>query len=452
MSDRHVDLDLEREVLGWLLWTGDLASLRGAGVTTTTFFRRTHQWIWAAAEAVEAESGVPSSSTVGAVLRARGQWEEVGGAYLLRLSDGAVAGAMGWQVTRLLQLAQAREAERALAAMRASLADPDTLVDGTLDTHLDLLTGIVGRRATASVLTPAAQWLALVTEAQRDTSRRVTLGLPAIDAVIGGIRPGEVCGLMARPGTGKTVTVCHVVTGLAKAGRSVCVFSLEMPGAQIIAKLAGMAYGEREGRVWASAREGWRSATDWAALMPHLVVVDTPSLSVADMQATIRALPTPPELVVIDYLGMIGGDTKLTTYDRVSKQARELKDLAKRCDTGVLLLIQVSREAGGLYGEKALSLGSARDSGVVEEALDYLLAVRRLDRVPTLTETERAEQENVIWFSLVKNRHGRVPHEEWAYAMDRTDLHLVEQADPVMPASLATANLVDMRSRMGGRR
>jgi replicative DNA helicase len=134
----------------------------------------------------------------------------------------------------------------------------------------------------------------------------------------------------------------------------------------------------------------------------------------------------PLRLVTVDHLGLIGGDRRMSTYDRVSTQARELKELAKRFSVAVHVAIQVNREAGG-DGSKELGLGAARDSGVIEEALDYLVAMRRLDRSQTLSAVERERYRDVLFCKVVKNRHG-APDREIAIRIDPVALSLREDS------------------------
>ena len=171
----------------------------------------------------------------------------------------------------------------------------------------------------------------------------------------------------------------------------------------------------------------------------RFVVIDAPGLDVAAMAGQLRRLQAGPlrgvpiRLVTVDHLGLIGGDRKMSTYDRVSTQARELKELAKRFDLSVLLAVQVNRESGG-DGSKDLHLGSARDSGVVEEAMDYLLGIRRLDRAQSLPAMERVKYRDVLFLKVIKNRHG-APDAETALRFDprtmalREDLSLVPNAN-----------------------
>jgi len=97
---------------------------------------------------------------------------------------------------------------------------------------------------------------------------------------------------------------------------------------------------------------------------------------------------------------------------------------------------------------RELHLGSARDSGVVEEACDYMVALRRLDRSTTLAEAERHRHRDVIFGRVIKHRHGSVMTDEAAYRMDPASLVLRED-----PSARAEATDLERIARgVGGRR
>lgn len=289
-------------------------------------------------------------------------------------------------------------------------------------------------------------------DAEAATGRRVYLMLHALDEQIGGIRRGEVCGLMARPGIGKTLLLCHIAQAVTESAWHVF-FTLEMPAAQIVARLQQRLYGlGRNGREDA-ARAQKLDLAQYRAAFAKLLIVETPGLAVWQMAELLEAMRTNGPLkgetlalVTIDHLGLIGGDRKLTTYDRVSVQAREIKELAKRLECAVLLAIQVNREAGG-DGSRELSLGSARDSGVVEEAMDYLIGLRRLDRSVTLPPADRERYRDVLFAKVIKNRHGDISHGEVAYRLYPVGLRLEED-----PRLRADATDIARIAQIGSRR
>jgi replicative DNA helicase len=276
-----------------------------------------------------------------------------------------------------------------------------------------------------------AQLCAMMTEdLEAATGRRVHLSLDAIDEQIGGLRRGEVCGIMARPGLGKTLLLCHVAHAVTAWH---VLFSLEMPAAQIVARLQQRVYGLGRNQREAQSQAGQLDYAAYRAAFQRLLIIETPGLSVSQMGDVIRRMQQPGgplagetlALVTIDHLGLIGGDRRLATYDRVSVQAREIKELAKTCSCSVLLAIQVNRDSGG-DGSKELGLGAARDSGVVEEAMDYLIALRRLDRSLTLSPADRDRYKDVLFAKVVKNRHGDVNGSETAYRLYPVGLRLEE--------------------------
>jgi replicative DNA helicase len=59
------------------------------------------------------------------------------------------------------------------------------------------------------------------------------------------MRAGEVAGLLARPGVGKTIAMCNMayLLGLHNADLGHMFFSLEMPAPQIIERLRRLVYG-----------------------------------------------------------------------------------------------------------------------------------------------------------------------------------------------------------------
>lgn len=440
----HVNLALERQALGHILRFPEGWDLyAAAGLTGGDFFRHAHRLEWEAIAAV-VDAGVRADLvTVGLELTRRGQIDEVGPAYHATLVDNLPrpnAEGAAFVAGELARLSALRAT--ATAIERGDLAAARALVDAA------------ETRATADsrVYDAAGQLQAIRADAARDRAGRLWLGFPTLDNIIAGLRPGEVLGWMARPGIGKTLVLGHIAQHVAETDFGHVFFSLEMPAAQIVDRLASGFYGLPRHIVRERLEAGVLNSAEYTAAFQRFVLVDAPGLDVGTMAAKLRQIQAGPlrgapvRLVTVDHLGLIGGDRRMSTYDRVSTQARELKELAKRFNVAVILAVQVNREAGG-DGSKELHLGSARDSGVVEEAMDYLIAMRRLDRSQTLPKYEREKYTDVLFAKVVKNRHGS-PDKEIAIRIDGRTLRLRE--DPTV--EIAEDDLGRIAAMAGGRR
>lgn len=231
--------------------------------------------------------------------------------------------------------------------------------------------------------------------------RRVWLGYRKLDALLRGLRPGQVCGLMARASVGKTTWAINIV---CRQHAPVLFFSLEMPASEIAARLYAV---DRKVRAQDVEEAFAASINDprvakWSLKYRDLVIVDRAGLSLEDMaeryKRASKDLGKHIPLVVIDYLGLIRGPGA-NSYERTSYVARNLKILAKDTGAAVIVLLQASRAAG--TGAERITLDMARDSGQIEEACDFVLGAWRPD-------IGKEDDSGDFKLDILKNRHGRL--------------------------------------------
>src|SRR5204863_3019475 len=200
----------------------------------TSFFRAAHRHEWVAITAVVAAGVTPDLVTVGTELRRSGRLEEVTEVYHARLIDGVPRASADTARFAAGELAR-------LAALRAVARATDT---GDLSRVGAAVDEAQARAMSAQrVYDAAAQIHALGSDVARDKAGRLFLGFPTLDNIVGGLRGGEVLGLMARPGIGKTLVLCQISQHIAEAEFAHVFFSLEMPTAQIVERIAAQYYG-----------------------------------------------------------------------------------------------------------------------------------------------------------------------------------------------------------------
>ena len=423
MEDKFAlaDLDLEQVVLGQMLTHGVHGMFTSVGLTHEAFWRQEHVEIY------KAIAEIHKRGSVADMIMLRRELPRVNIAEVSRMCEGSPRPAVpnAREITQhLLKLADARSCYYAAIKLHKIIESNPSDVDDAVSKHLEALDNARRRHAmTADRYTADQQIEAYRTSLHRDEAR-VYLHVPTLDEKMRGVRRGEVCGIMARPGIGKTLLLCHVIRNAVSLKIPTVLFSLEMPVDQIVSRLARSAFELGRDELETEIKSGTFSDDAYRVGHDSLVIIDTAGLSMNQIEQRLRS-ESEPQLVLIDHMGLVGGQRGQSTYDRVSAIARQSKELAKRFQAAVILAIQVSRETGG-DGSKELTLGSARDSGVVEEVMDYLVALRRPDRAAGLSAVQRFEAQNVMMLSLLKNRHGEVGIDV-AVEVDTNALRLVEQ-------------------------
>lgn len=232
-------------------------------------------------------------------------------------------------------------------------------------------------------------------------------GLVDLDDLMGGgLRPGTLTVIGARPGVGKSVVGCCVPTYAAIHGHGALIVSLEMPAAELTDRVVanlGSVNLDRLTRHTLDDRD-WGAVESAARRLRGLplAVVDEPHLGLTgirslarDRARTARGLA----LIVVDYLGLVRpADPRLPRQEQVAGISRGLKLLAKELHVPVLALHQLNRQSEMRSGRRPV-LSDLRESGAVEQDADAVWLLHRDDA----DEERRFELE----VHVAKNRHGR---------------------------------------------
>ena len=257
----------------------------------------------------------------------------------------------------------------------------------------------------------------------------LSTGLSAIDQKITGLNKSDLILLAARPGMGKTSLALNVALNVAKGGKTVAVFSLEMSREQLATRLLSSEALVENNRL----RTGLLRETDWEKIAGAATVLnrldiridDNPLLSVADMNAKCRRLEG-LALVVVDYLQLMtsaggsgrGGESRQQV---VSDMSRMLKIMAKELNVPVICLSQLSR-ANEKRDDKRPMLSDLRESGAIEQDADIVLFLYRDDYY-----NEDSEKHNIAECIVAKNRHGETGKVELRWMPEYTQFSTLDK-------------------------
>lgn len=407
-SPAHWSPEAEQAVLGAILQTPDaLGRITGQGLTATHFADPRHRAIWRAIEALTARGQSVDPITVFEQLKDAGQADAVGGLnYLVRIDQCVPSAAnLARHASIVLDRAVRREVLEAagdVQALAADAASADDLLDkvqsrfgaiqrpGASREPQRLGTLIAGR---------VQHWEEL---AAGDGRPGIATGLEPLDDVLaGGLKPGRVVVLAARPSVGKTALTAQVLIHAASTGAPCLLLSQEMAAADLadraVAHLArvrldSITTGRLSDRDWGRVAE----ATDAAARLP-LYVDDQPSLTLLDIRAKVRRLQREGgvSVVAIDYLQLCATSGAFDKrHHQIEQISRGMKAMAKELGVCVLLLSQLKRE---LHGEPELD--HLKESGAIEEDADAVVLLH-----PVRTEPDGAV---LVLAKVAKNRQGR---------------------------------------------
>ena len=225
----------------------------------------------------------------------------------------------------------------------------------------------------------------------------IDIGLPLLEEPLYTFDPGKTMILAARPGIGKTTLGMHMLRELSTEDEPGLFASLEMSDAAIFYRASQMSSGidgltpeEYSNMLYDSTDIQEKTFKDWE----NVYMIDKSGLTIGQIEAYAMKLKERNNgklgPVMIDYLGLIGD---AQGYDGISMVAREIKNMAKRLNTRVILLAQLSRKAGD--GTIPVRLDHLRDSGSIEESTDVILGIWRSSGDQTRLHTE-----------YIKNRDG----------------------------------------------
>lgn len=408
----------EESVLGALMLAGNdgvdgtrrtVATVLATGLDRGSFYRASHGLIFAACLALDSRREPCDVLLVVRELEREGVLGEVGGqARVYELAALVPAASNAAHYARLVVDA-ARRREQFLTARALEAAS----LNGGLDGHPDIANRL-GRLLTPWSTSETVRTFAELLEqyaAERgsEDAEPVRLGFGTIDAELRGVSAGQVLGVAARAGVGKTWVLNSVIeTYSARRDAGALQLSLEMPGPEWAERQLAIHAGVAPERVEEWAREGvlLERAESFLDRMRHMLVFDGPARldEVPRLLATARRrLDVPLRLLAIDYLGLLGATGK-DAYERASALGKGLKLLAKEEHVSVIVAMQVNRAAGD--GSSPVTIEMLRDSGVLEESLDFLLGAWRPEKAQTLSPDEREQVRDIVRVAILKNRKG----------------------------------------------
>lgn len=392
-------IEAEQSVLGGLLLDNSGWDRCGDVLSDTDFYDHQHRLIYGAIGTLINANKPADVITVYERLQRTGRGDECGGMpYLNDLGQSVPSAA---NIRRYAEIVRERAILRKLISASDEIATAAFNTDGKgIDAILDL-----AERSIFAIrddgLAAADEWQDLdklvVKLLERVNDEHLGHSLPDIvptglteldERLDGGMRPGEIIVIGARPSMGKSALGLTIAVNVAEtpepAGGPVGVFSMEMPAPQLTNRAVSIASGIHLSRI--KRAERLRDA-DWPHLSEaadklcrlQLSINDASGLNINHIRAKARALKRRKglRLLVLDYLGLMDGvDPKQPRTYQLEDITKGLKRLAKELRIPILLLVQLNRKLEERSDQTPI-LSDLRDSGAIEQDADIVIFVHR---------------------------------------------------------------------------
>jgi replicative DNA helicase len=230
---------------------------------------------------------------------------------------------------------------------------------------------------------------------------------PLDDLLMFGLRGGDMVVLAARPAVGKTASALQIAENVAlNQKKRVLIFSLEMTSVALMERMIRSrarvgAADILSGRVTPHQKQSLGRAVQ-EIQASEIICDDSSAKSIGYLKAVARRAHqrTPLDLIIIDYLQLVKGDSKRGKDNRVCEVEEisgGIKDLAKTLKVPVLVLAQLNRDPDKRGGRPSLS--DLKGSGAIEQDSDIVIMLHSED-------AQDHEKNPTMEFIVGKHRDG----------------------------------------------
>lgn len=274
-------------------------------------------------------------------------------------------------------------------------------------------------------------------------------GFQRLDEMAGGLEPGDVFVVAARPSMGKTAFMLNIVENVAiDQGFPVMVFSCEMSRHKLVKRMVHTRARISMAEVKAGFNpvKGDLQRIQRAALEvanAPLVIDETEAISITALRAKARRhhRKVTLRLIAIDYLQLLTSRTKQALNSRereIAEISAGIKALAKELGVPIILLAQLNRgpeSRGGKTSTGIPRMSDLRESGSIEQDADKVGLLYRSAYYAETDEAREAEagQAEII---IAKNRNGETGSIPMTFIERFTQFR---EGAPVRPPSTPTA-------------
>ncbi|HCR4018176.1 TPA: replicative DNA helicase [Morganella morganii] len=416
-------LEAEQSVLGGLMLDNERWDNVSERVTGEDFFSRPHRTIFSQMQRLLEQGRPIDLITLSEALETGGELENVGGfAYLAELSKNTPSAA---NINAYADIVRERAVIRDMISVANEIADAGYDPQGrSSEDLLDLAESRVfqiaenrankdeGPKGIEAILEETVEKIEKLYAQPHDGVTGVSSGYQDLDKKTAGLQPSDLIIVAARPSMGKTTFAMNLCENAAMTEeKPVLIFSLEMPGNQIMMRMLASLSRVDQTRI----RTGQLDDEDWARISStmgillekrNMYIDDSSGLTPTEVRSRARRIFREHgglSLIMIDYLQLMRvpslSDNRTMEIAEIS---RSLKALAKELQVPVVALSQLNRSLEQRADKRPVN-SDLRESGSIEQDADLIMFIYR-DEV----YHESSDLKGVAEIIIGKQRNGPI--------------------------------------------
>jgi len=367
----------EKAVVSSILKDATLLKRAAAdGISEDSFYHPDTKTLWKVARTLQPNTdGQQDLIAVIQHLQDNGELDRIGGAAQVVEVWNYSPTPSGWsQWVNILKEYQARRLAQHAARQIADAEDATAAIDSFRTTLQSLQQVVSGKQRSIDADKASKQFIEnLLRDYNSGDLPGMSTGIPELDEICGGMRPGEFWVIAGKPSRGKSVLMLQIASKFISDQRPVAIHSLEMMTHEVIGRLISTMTHTNYGSITqprsAAKHELQKIQTGVEQISSAPLWIDSSSNqsidSIAAEAERIRDLHGSLDLVVVDYLQLIRGSrsSRESREEEVARVSGGLKQLAKHLQCPVISASQLNDN------------NQVRESRAIEQDADALLFI-----------------------------------------------------------------------------
>lgn len=216
--------------------------------------------------------------------------------------------------------------------------------------------------------------------------KAIDVGFRKLQNMSGGLMPGEMMVIGARPSVGKSTILKQMAVAMAKAGERIAYFSLEESAEKVVRNILSHQTGILNATIRANTltADGWNQLAEGVSKIASLPlwIIDRTCVDIRDIRNRLAGLRgrEGTTVAILDYLQLVrdGGRNRDDEFAHLSHVSREVCSLGKKFGVAVIAACQLNRACEQRTDHRP-RMSDLRGTGQIEQDADVVLFLHRED-------------------------------------------------------------------------